>query len=290
VRSLTPGEVQRRPSALTRVFNAIVGGGRGIPSMSQPYGVAVGPDKRIYVADSTGGLVHVYDVEHERYSSLEVKGAKSLIGVAFAGDLLIVTDSEDGSVKALTLDGTLQWTLGRKAGFERPTGIAATPDRIYVVDTARHQVVFLDPFGVIQGWFGLRGDAHGEFNYPTNIASGADGLVYVTDSMNFRVQVFDRDGRYRSSFGRLGDSAGDFTKPKGIALDSEGHVYVVEGLNDFVQVFDAQGRLLLAFGGSGVAPGQFWLPTGIAITNDHVYVVDAANHRVQEFDYLRGRG
>jgi DNA-binding beta-propeller fold protein YncE len=101
------------------------------------------------------------------------------------------------------------------------------------------------------------------------------------------VQVFDRKGNPLASFGRLGDAPGDFDKPKGIAVDSGGHIYVVEGLNDLVQIFDADGRLLLAFGGSGNGPGQLWLPSGIAIVNDIIYVADAANRRVQMFEYVK---
>ena len=141
--------------------------------------------------------------------------------------------------------------------------------------------------GEYLGAFGARGDGPGQFNFPTNIARGADGRLYVTDTMNFRVQVFDADGGFLSAFGKLGDGAGDFDKPKGVAVDSAGHVYVVEGLNDVVQIFDESGRLLLAFGGSGSGDGQFWLPSGIAIVNDLVYVADSANRRVQMFEYLK---
>ena len=137
--------------------------------------------------------------------------------------------------------------------------------------------------------FGSQGTAAGQFNYPTNVARGGDGRIYVTDSMNFRVQVFDPDGQFLSMFGHLGDGSGDFNRPKGVSVDSEGHVYVVEGLNDVVQIFDGDGRLLLDFGESGKGPGQFWLPSGIAIVNDIVYVADAANRRVQLFEYVSER-
>ena len=35
--------------------------------------------------------------------------------------------------------------------------------------------------------------------------------------------------------------------------------------------------------------GEFWLAAGIAIHNDRIYVVDSANRRVQEFEYLKER-
>jgi DNA-binding beta-propeller fold protein YncE len=290
LRTLTPAAVQRRPSALSRVFTAIVGGGGDKAAMSQPYGVAVGPDRRVYVADTQGGIVHVYDTERQRYSAIAVRGAESLVGIAFAAGRMFVTDSASGRLLCLDLKGQPIWTLGPKDGFERPTGIAAGPDRVYVVDTLTHRVVIVDVTGRIAGSFGTRGDAPGQFNFPTNITRTADGTLYVTDAMNFRIQAFDRQQRVVGTFGHLGDGSGDFTKPKGLALDSDGHVYVVEGLNDIVQIFDQTGRLLLAFGGSGVSDGQFWLPTGIAIVDDTVYVVDGANRRVQVFEYVKERG
>lgn len=271
---------------LSRLLTAIAGS-QAEPKMSQPYGIAVGPDRRVYVADTIGGTIHVYSLDKPGYSSIRVD-ADSLIGIVFAAGRLYVTDSVRGRVLCLDLKGRTLWSLGTKDGFERPTGIAAGGGRLFVVDTMKHRVVFVGLSGDILGTFGTRGDEPGQFNYPTNIARSADGQLFVTDTMNFRVQVFNGDGRLLRTFGRLGDGSGDFNKPKGIAVDSAGHIYVVEGLHDVVQIFDDGGQLLLAFGGSGFGDGQFWLPSGITIVNDVVYVADSANKRVEMFEYLRG--
>jgi sugar lactone lactonase YvrE len=285
VRALDPATGQRKPGFLSRIVKLIVGTSDQ-PQMTQPYGIAVAPDGRVYVADTVGKVVHVYDLAKTEYTSIAVD-AESLIGVAVARGLLYVTDSVSSRLLCLDPKGRRLWTLGRDDGFLRPTGIAASNDRLYVVDTMLNRVVVVTLAGQIVRTFGERGEGPAQFNFPTNIARAADGRLFVTDTMNFRVQVFDAEGRYLSSFGQLGDGAGDFDKPKGIAVDSGGHIYVVEGLNDVVQIFDDRGRLLLAFGGSGSSAGQFWLPTGIAIANDRVYVADSANRRLEIFEYLK---
>lgn len=285
VRTLTPAAVRGRPSMFSRFLSVLTGGGVE-PRMSQPYGIAVGPDRRVYVADTVGGAIHIYDVERSTYTSIKVNG-ESLIGIGLVGNRIVVTDSASGRVLCLDPKGHPLWTLGPRQGFERPTGVVAAADRIYVVDTMKHRVTIVSAAGAIIGTFGGRGAGPGQFNFPTNIARAGDGRLFVTDTMNFRVQVFDEDGRFLRQFGRLGDGSGDFEKPKGIAVDSAGHVYVVEALNDVVQIFDDAGRLLLAFGGSGAGEGQLWLPSGIAIVNDVVYVADSANRRVQMFEYLK---
>jgi DNA-binding beta-propeller fold protein YncE len=287
LRSITPAAVRAKPSLLSRIARAIVGGAEDDPRMVQPYGIAVGPDHRVYVADTFGRAIHVYDLEKPGYSSIKVDG-DSLIGVGISKNQLFVTDSASGRLMALDARGRTLWTRGPKDGFARPTGLVVGADRLYVVDTLQHRVTMVSLAGAVLGSFGEHGNGPGQLNFPTNVAQGADGRVYVTDSMNFRVQVFDREGRYQRAFGRLGDGSGDFDKPKGIGVDSAGHVYVVEGLHDTVQIFDDAGALLLTFGESGSGDGQFWLPTGIAIVNDVVYVSDSANRRIELFEYVKG--
>lgn len=284
VRSLDPMAMRGKPSIFSRVLKVMVGAGTS-PTMTQPYGAAVGPDGRLYVADSAAGRIHVFGLDKADYRAIQVN-SESLIGVAFIGPRLIVTDSVGDRVLCLDQRGKTLWTLGRKDGFLRPTGVVAVGDRVFVVDTLGHRVVSLTAAGAVISSFGRRGVGAGEMNYPTHIASDAERRLYVTDAMNFRVQIFDGDGRHLSTFGKLGDGLGDFDKPKGIAVDPAGHIYVVEGLNDVVQIFDGDGRLLLVFGGSGGGPGQLWLPAGIALAGNHVFVVDTANHRVQMFERL----
>jgi DNA-binding beta-propeller fold protein YncE len=285
VRSITPEAVKGPPSVMKRFWRTIVGS-PDPDYMNQPYGIAVGSDKKVYVADTFGGVIHAYDLTKPGYSTIDVKG-RSLVGLAAGAGRLFVTDSAASAVMGLDPRGRVLWTLGRKFGLGRPTGIVWGGDRLYVVDTLQHKVFMVSPDGAYLGAFGMQGNGPGQFNFPTNIARDTDGTLYVTDTLNFRVQAFNAEGRSLGMFGKLGDGAGDFDKPKGVAVDSAGHIYVVEGLNDVVQIFDQSGRLLLVFGESGAAEGQFWLPTGITIVNDMVYVADSANRRVQVFEYLR---
>jgi DNA-binding beta-propeller fold protein YncE len=287
IRSLTPADVMGRKSVLGKVWNAVTGGGDP-PSMIQPYGVSVDATGQLLVADTFGRAIHVLGLTRARYSAIRVDG-DSLVGVATTGQSILVTDSASGRLLCLDPKGRRRWVLGPEAGLGRPTGLAVTGDRLYVVDTTNHQVLTVGLGGAILNRFGRQGSGPGEFNLPTNIATMPDGRVVVTDSMNFRVQIFDASGHYLSSFGQLGDGAGDLHRPKGVAVDSDGHIYVVEGVHDVVQVFDESGRFLLAFGESGGGPGQLWLPSGIAIADDFIYVADSSNRRVQVYQYLGGK-
>ena len=284
VQSLVPITARRR-SLLRRIWD-VVSGGSDAPTMTQPYGLAVGAGGRLYVADAGARAVHVYDLRDGGYSKIDVDG-ESLIGIAAMGGRLFITDSIGGRVICLNASGKRAWAIGAQAGLLRPTGIVAADDRVFVADTLAHRIVAIDTEGRIVGGFGSRGAEPGQFNFPTSIARDRAGRLYVVDAMNFRVQVFTPQGRFVTAFGRAGDGSGDFGRPRGVGLDSDGHVYVVDALHDVVQIFDEEGRFLLGFGRSGRDEGEFWLASGIAIANDRIYVADSSNRRVQVFEYLK---
>jgi DNA-binding beta-propeller fold protein YncE len=287
-----PEDVEAPRGLLRRVWDVIAG--REIVTVQRPYGMAVDGEGRLYVVDTVGRLVHVFDLDRRRYRAITQLGARRFampIGVAAAPDgRVYVSDAELRTIAAFDAAGHLVREFG--ADLERPTGLALSPDgqRLYAVDTTGHRVAVFDAGGTRVKTIGRRGGGDDEFNYPTNVTVDRAGLVYVTDTLNFKVKVFSADGALLGSFGQNGDGTGDLARPKGLAVDSDGHIYLIEGLHDVVQVFERSGRFLLAFGGTGHAPGQFWLPTGLHIDRrDRIYVADSYNNRVQVFEYLRGQ-
>jgi hypothetical protein len=72
-----------------------------------------------------------------------------------------------------------------------------------------------------------------------------------------------------------------------VATDSFGHIYIVDAHFNALQIFDQTGAFLLSLGALGRDRGEFWLPAGIFIDeDDHIYVADSYNRRVQVFRYV----
>lgn len=215
--------------------------------LQTPVGIALLPDGRFAVTDSTRGEVLLFD--------------------------------DEGEVDAVFGDPE---TLGRPTGLCWD----AFGSRLLVMDTVGGRVLAYDLDGRQLLEAGAAGDMAGYFNHPTNLAVAADGEVFLTDSLNFRVQVFDQDLHPLREFGIAGNGPGTFAKPKGIALDSEGHVYVVDAMFDNIQIFDRGGTLLMTFGQSGQGFAGFHLPSGILITaDDRIFISDSGNSRIQVFRY-----
>ncbi len=262
-------------------------------ALQKPYGVVAADDK-VYVTESTGGRVFVFDLKNSKLSFIGSSSFGSVtmpIGIAAdsAGNVYI-TDVMQKAVLVFNPLGKMILSFGSDAGLENPAGIAINNllKRIYVVDSKAHKVKVYSLDGKFLFDFGKRGIEDGEFNFPTNIAIDREGKIYIVDTINARVEVFDADGKFLWKFGSLGDSFGQFTRPKGIAVDSHGNIYVVDAAFNNFQIFNNEGKLLMHVGSFGTEAGNFWLPTGISVDNqDRIYVVDATNKRVQVFQLIK---
>ncbi len=216
-------------------------------SLRSPIGLAEDELGRLYISDSTTGMVYVYDLVRRSLRPLLRQKLQRPTGIAYS----------------------------------RVTKL------LYIVDTTIAQVIAVDATGEERLRFGAPGEGMVQFNHPTDIAVDGRGRLYVTDPLNYRIKVFSSEGRLLNELGAAGDTLGSLNKPKGVAVDSDGHIYVSDALLDAVQMFDGSGRLLLSFGMTGTGNGQFWMPSGIYIDRrDYIFVADTYNRRVQVFRYL----
>jgi len=262
----------------------------------KPHGVATDSRNRIYVTDSSQGMVFVLDRENKRVTFLGSGSQVSLkvpLGIAIdSKDRIWVADAAGQHVYGFDSDGNVVMALGKQDEMVNPTAVAVDEarHRLYVVDSKQHCVLVYDSeSGQSLGKFGERGRGNGQFNFPTHVVVDQQGRIYVADTMNFRIQVFDPEYKLVDTIGSQGNRFGQFLKPKGLALDSYQNLYVVDSDFDNFQVFDQQKRLLMFLGRGGQTPGTFWLPAGIHIDrNNYIYVTDQNNRRIQIFQLLDG--
>ncbi len=264
--------------------------------LQRPQSGVVDEDGRILVTDVSRGAVFVFD---ETAGQLDVweyaEGFRHFVspsGIALGPEgRVFVADADLRRVVLLDRQGKGLGVIGEKH-LLRPTGLAwdAAAGLLYVADTQAHQIKVFDLTGRLVRSIGRRGEAPGEFNFPTYIALGKDGLV-VADTMNARLQVLPLEEGGVAPFvvGRRGTRVGDFVRPKGVAVDGEDNLYAVESYHDHLLVFDRRGRFLLPIGGTGKEIGSFFLPGGVWIdARNRVFVADTFNGRIVVFQFLGG--
>ena len=273
-------------------FRRMLFGRENIGVLIGPYGLAVDRQNRLLVADRSGAVIHMMDMEtrdyHQFFALDNDQRLLSPIGVALVNDDIYISDSVLGKICVFSSQGEYQFSFGSDI-LQRPAGIAYNQvnQQLYVVDTKRHVINVFDPEGNCLDQLGSRGRGQGIFNFPTHIWIDHAGKIYVSDTLNYRIQVFSSEGEFLLAIGQQGDRPGYFAHPGGVATDSFGNIYVADKQFENIQIFNRQGRILMAFGGEGKAPGRFWLPAGICIDEkNRIFIADSHNKRIQVFQLL----
>ncbi len=225
-------------------FGEPIGSNAAAPgTFNEPWGVAVGPDGSVYVADTWNHRVQKFTAEGEFISTWgyfgQAEDAFALWGPrdVTVDDLgrVLVTDTGNKRVIAYDETGNFVAEIGgpgfAPGKFDEPTGIAAGANNfIFVADTwnQRIQALTLDPSGAllpfttwdISGWYGQSLD-----NKPY-IAAGLDDRVFVSDPEGFRILEFAAEGQFIRYWGEFGAETGGFSLPTGLAIDPDGGIWV----------------------------------------------------------------
>ncbi len=174
----------------------------------------------------------------------------------------------------------------RNGLFEKPRAMALGPDGLlYIVDKTARIQVFDQDGKFLRGWR----TPEWQNGKPTGLSFNRAGLLMVADTHYFRILWYKTDGTLladRTMGGTLGHGPGEFGLVTDVVEDSRGNLYVSEyGDYDRIQKFSPEGQFLFQWGGHGSEPGQFIRPQNMAVDEqDHLWVADACNDRVQVFD------
>jgi sugar lactone lactonase YvrE len=239
-------------------FGSLDAGTAAPGKFNEPWGLGIGPDGSVYVADTWNHRIQKFDANGQFIKTWGTYGQGPALD-QFWGPRAIAVDAQG---------------------------------RVFVADTGNKRISIFDRDGNPLSSVGVAGSGPGEFDEPVGIALGPDGALYVADTWNQRMQKFTPSSTGAYSFvkewpivGWYGQSLDN--KPY-VAVDARGRVYVTDPEGYRVLVFDGGGTFLTTWGSYGSDTTTFGLAAaaGLDAAGD-IYVSDAANNRVLKFDPLK---
>ncbi|HOW03182.1 MAG: hypothetical protein KBH94_02185 [Caldisericia bacterium] len=215
--------------------------------MSNPQGVRVDSEGRIFVGDSNYHDVVVFDSEGEEINRFG---------------------------KFITQRGIVPGEL------YNPTDIIVDPDGyVYVSDVATSVVQVFDPdfepvMAIEEG-----------FNNPQGLAFDSEGNLLVISSRSSIVSRIDISDVIDEEASEIDSYPLEGEWPVGISVDKDDNMYIAMTGSDEVHILDYEGELINRIGSRGVEPGNFAVPQGVCVDGEgNFYVAETENGRIQKFD------
>lgn len=176
-------------------------------------------------------------------------------------------------------------TWGTAPGqFNKPRSLTLdADDNLYVVDMTGRVQKFSKDGTFVAFWQMPETD----IGKPKGMCRDASGDIVVIEPHYARVNHFRTDGTLAHQWGTTGTNAGQLTIPRAAAVNSKGEIFITEYTRvDRMQKFSHHGtNHLIEIGQAGNGTGEFNRPEGVGIgRDDHVYVADSCNHRIQVFN------
>lgn len=224
-------------------------------TFNEPWGVAVGPDGSVYVADTWNNRIQKFTAEGEFIKTWGY-------GISQTDDPF---------------------------GFYGPRGIAVNSQgHVFVTDTGNKRVVVFDADGNFLTKFGGTGLLPGQFDEPVGVAVDKDGHVYVADTWNQRVQVFVpmADGGFTplTSWDVVGWYGQSLDNKPYLTVDERGRLFAADPEGYRVLQFTSDGAFVNFWGDYSTGPDGFDLPGGLAVDAESgVWVADINNSRLLHF-------
>ena len=264
-----------------------VDGDTSVARFNNPFGIALGPEGYLYLADGNNHVIRKVSTEGQ---------VTTYAGAGIAG-------YADGPAN--------------EARFNSPINLCFDPEgNLYVSDFLNQRIRKISPSGEVTTIAGTASPGYADgpaleaqFNYPRGICIDNQGNLYISDSWNHRIRKISTGGIVSTwagggtsmgvqSVGSYVDSTGTgarFYTPTELTIDASNNIYVADAYNHRIRKIDTNQSVTTLAGSGGFGPdaggfqdgpgatARFNVPTACHATpSGDVYVGDGSSNRVRK--------
>jgi hypothetical protein len=258
--------------------------GEGPGELTEPIGLAVDVNDRVYIADRRTGLLQKFEatgVPELAYEDASVRSASAI--AVDSGGAIYVADARGGRVWIHLPEGDVlrNFHVAPQRGVDASFGFCVTEDGTIVVpDPDGGRIQAFSPAGRLVAAWKLPPSAGGKAARPVAVATGLDDFVYVADSAAGRILKYSNRGAQEAIWDSPSDAAGPL---RGIAV-SRDRVLALRGAKPQLEVWTFDGKRLAtdAFGNhlDGTTATSLYFA---ASHEGEVFLLDAIQQRVLRF-------
>jgi sugar lactone lactonase YvrE len=295
-------------------------------------GVAVRPDNTIIVSGNESVYTISENSDIKIIAGNKIAGCSDGVGTmarfstpkgvaVMADNTIIVADTRNHCIRAISVDGTVRTIAGMKAApgfrdgpgrtalFGYPQGVAIMPDQtIIVADTVNNCIRAISTDYTVRTIAGTCcpgfQDGPGiqaKFDGPCGVAIMSDLTIIVADTANHRIRAISADHIVRTISGRARglrdgiNAIAQFRYPEGVAIMADQTIIVADSQNNCIRAISIDGNVKTIAGNmeEGKLDGygtesRFSGPDGVAIMPDQSIIVsDNLNHSIRKL-YIEG--
>lgn len=260
-----------------------------IPSgwTAYPEYIDISPDRCLYVLFDNHTIVK-YDANGTilKIKTLTVDYLSGISIDIFGNVYVSVTISNYGYIHKLDSNlsflDSYSYLYGGPQTFDEENGFA------YLFDWECRYILKLykSNFTTIKYWRPDPSSA-GVYNMDLDEDGNLLAPTYYSYDQVSHIVVYDPNGTVIDTIGIQGPGEGQFNKPTDIDVCSDGDILVVDSGNHRIQKLRSDGKWLATFGSGDPGSNNSSLddPRELAMDDDHLYVVDHNNRRIQKLDH-----
>jgi sugar lactone lactonase YvrE len=252
-------------------------------SAIDPIDLAVDSDENLYILESSGSCVTLYDQEGNYLRGITISASNPKGMAIDSSSNIYIADTGNDRILKLDNAGNPDTTFADNGilthNFSGPYGIGIdSRGDIYVSDTGNNRIVKFDSVGKFLKEWGTSGTDPGQMNQPKGIFVDNCDHIYVADTGNNRIQEFSSSGSLYSFWGEAGNGDGQFILPADITA-SPYYFYVADTGNNRIEKFSEEKEFI-----SKIDELSLNTPSAVAVDSDLVkeliYIADTGNNRV----------